>query len=77
MKIDDKKAAIAAWKKRKPAAGIFAVRCAASGRAWIGQTLNLDTIRNRVWFSLRVGSHSNLRIREGRLTGSTKSHPRT
>ena len=59
MKIDDKKAAIAAWKKRKPAAGIFAVRCAASGRAWIGQTLNLDTIRNRVWFSLRVGSHSN------------------
>ena len=59
MKIDDKKAAIAAWKKRKPATGIFAVRCAALGDAWVGQTLNLDTIQNRIWFSLRVGSHSN------------------
>ena len=59
MKIDDRKAAIAAWKKRKPAAGIFVVRCAASDRAWVGQTLNLDTIQNRVWFSLRIGSHSN------------------
>ena len=59
MKIDDRKAAIAAYKKRKTAAGIFAVRCAASGHAWIGQTLNLDTVQNRVWFSLRVGSHSN------------------
>jgi hypothetical protein len=59
MKIDDRKAAIAAYKKRKTAAGIFAVRCAALGQAWIGQTLTLDTVQNRLWFSLRVGSHSN------------------
>ena len=59
MKIDDRKAAIAAYKKRKTAAGIYAVRCAASGQAWIGQTLNLDTIQNRIWFSLRVGSNAN------------------
>ena len=30
MKSEDKKAAIADYKKRKNAAGIFAVRCAAS-----------------------------------------------
>ena len=59
MNIDDRKAAIAAYKKRKAAAGIFAVRCAASGHAWIGQTLNLDTVQNRIWFALRVGSHTN------------------
>jgi hypothetical protein len=59
MKIDDRKAAIAAYKKRKSAAGIYAVRCAASGQAWIGQTLNLETIQNRIWFSLRAGGHSN------------------
>ena len=59
MKIDDRKAAIAAYKKRKSAAGIYAVRCAPSGQAWIGQTLNLETIQNRIWFSLRAGGHSN------------------
>ena len=59
MKIDDRKAAITAFKKRKVAAGIYAVRCAASGEAWIGRTLNLETIQNRIWFSLRAGGHSN------------------
>ena len=59
MNNEDRKAAVAAYKKQKAAAGIFAVRCAASGQAWIGQTLNLDTMQNRIWFSLRVGSHSN------------------
>ncbi len=58
MKSEDKKAAIAAYKKRENAAGIFAVRCAASGQAWVGQTLNLDTVQNRIWFTLRMGSHS-------------------
>jgi hypothetical protein len=63
MNGEDRKAAIAAYKKRKNAAGIFAVRCAASGQAWVGQTLNLDTIQNRIWFSLRVGSNSNRELK--------------
>jgi hypothetical protein len=63
VKTEDKKAAIAAWKKRKTAAGIFAVRCAASGETWIGQTLNLDTVQNRIWFSLRAGGHANTELK--------------
>jgi hypothetical protein len=59
MKTEDRKAAIADYKKRKNAAGIFAVRCAATAQLWVGQTLNLDTIQNRIWFSLRVGNNSN------------------
>lgn len=59
MKTDDRKAAIAAYKKRKSIAGIFAVRCAASGEAWVGRALDLDTIQNRIWFALRQGNHSN------------------
>ena len=58
MKIDDRKAAIAAYKKRKSAAGIYAVRCAPTGQTWIGQTLNLETIQNRIWFSLRAGGRA-------------------
>lgn len=52
----DKKAAIAAYKERKTAAGIYAVRCAASGQIWVGQTPNLETVQNRIWFSLRMGN---------------------
>ena len=53
----DRKAAIAAYKERKTIAGVFVVRCAATGEAWVGQAPNLETIQNRIWFSLRQGSH--------------------
>ena len=51
MKGDDRKASIAR--------GICAVRCAGSGETWLGQSLNLDTIQNRIWFTLRMGKHPN------------------
>jgi predicted GIY-YIG superfamily endonuclease len=54
----DRKAAIAAYKERKTIAGIYVVRCAASGEAWVGQAPNLQTIQNRIWFSLRQGNHT-------------------
>lgn len=54
----DRKAAIAAYKERKTIAGIYVVRCAASGEAWVGQAPNLETIQNRIWFSLRQGGHT-------------------
>jgi hypothetical protein len=54
-----RKAVIAEYKKRDDAIGIFAVRCAASGEAWVGPTLNLDTVKNRIWFGLRMGSATN------------------
>jgi hypothetical protein len=54
----DRKAATAAYKERKTIAGIYVVRCTASGEAWVGQAPNLETIQNRIWFSLRQGSHT-------------------
>lgn len=54
-----RKAAIADYKKRDDAIGIFAVRCAASDETWVGPTLNLDTIKNRIWFGLRMGNAIN------------------
>ncbi|WP_213290311.1 GIY-YIG nuclease family protein [Bradyrhizobium sp. sGM-13] len=52
-----RKAAIAAYKERKSIAGIFVIRCKASSEIWVGQTPNLEKIQNRIWFSLRQGSH--------------------
>jgi len=51
-----RKAAIAAYKERKSAAGVFAVRCAPAGAVWIGQTRDLDKVWNRISFSLRSGA---------------------
>jgi hypothetical protein len=53
----DKKAAKAAYRERKSTAGIYAVRCGASGQIWVGHTPTLEAIRNRVWFSLRQANN--------------------
>ena len=53
MTTGERKAAKAAYRERRSAAGIYAVRCAASGQVWVGAAPNLDAIQNRIWFSLR------------------------
>ena len=59
MKGEARKAAIAAYKERKPVAGVYAVRCAASGEAWVGHWLDVETIKTRIWFGLRQGGGTN------------------
>lgn len=54
----DRKAAIAAYKERKTVAGVYVVRCQASGETWVGQAPNLEKIQNRIWFSLRHNGHT-------------------
>ncbi|WP_243287502.1 GIY-YIG nuclease family protein [Geothrix terrae] len=53
----DRKAALRAYKERKPRPGIYAVRHLASGRAWAGANPNLDTTRNGLWHQLNEGRH--------------------
>lgn len=50
----DKKAALAAYKERKTVAGVFAVRCTPTGQIWVGTAPDLGTIRNRLWFQLKM-----------------------
>lgn len=56
MNRQDRKAAIAAYKGRKPAFGVYAVICAATGETWVGQSRHVDNQQNGLWFSLRQGS---------------------
>ena len=56
MKNDDRKAAIRAYKERKTVAGIYALRCTATGQCWVGRAPDVTTIENRIRFSLRQGS---------------------
>jgi hypothetical protein len=56
MKGAARKAAVAAYKERKVVGGIYAVRCEASGEAWVGQWPDIETIQTRLWFTLRHGT---------------------
>jgi hypothetical protein len=54
---EQKREAINQFKERKCLLGVFAVRCTASGRVWVGSSRNLEATRNGIWFGLRHGSH--------------------
>ena len=60
----DKKAAKAAYREHKSVAGIYAVRCAASGQVWVGHTPTLGTVQNRLWFTLRQNKHLEATLQE-------------
>ena len=53
----DRKAALRAYKERRPRPGIYAVRERATGRAWAGSAPDLDTTRNGLWHTLHAGRH--------------------
>lgn len=62
MQKQDRKAAIAAYKERKAVPGVFAVRCDASGEAWVGEWADVEKIQNRIWFTLKQGAHRNAEL---------------
>lgn len=57
MKGEARKVAVAAYKERTVSAGIYAVRCSATGDIWVGKAPDLATIENRLWFTLREGGN--------------------
>ncbi len=56
---DRRKEIARAWTERPRSQGVFVVRCAATGQAWVASSPNLDTQQNSVWFALRSGGHPN------------------
>jgi hypothetical protein len=59
-----RKEAIRQFKERKPAVGVFAVRCTATGRVWVDASRNLDAAKNGSWFCLRNGMHRDKSLQE-------------
>ena len=53
----ERKEAARKFKELKPRRGVYAVRCTATARTWVGSTLNLDSTKNRFWLGLRMGGH--------------------
>lgn len=59
MSREQRREAVRAWKERKSEIGVYVVRCAASGQAWVGATPNPDAAQNKLWFSLKTGGYPN------------------
>ncbi len=57
MKSEARKAAIAAYKERTIATGVYALRFAGGEDVWVGGVKDLSGIENRLRFTLRMGSH--------------------
>ncbi len=53
--ISSRKAAIQAFKERKVARGVFAVRCNVTSSVWVDSAMDLQARENRTWSSLRNG----------------------
>ncbi|MCR5880981.1 GIY-YIG nuclease family protein [Phenylobacterium sp. J367] len=60
MSKSDRRALIRDYKEQKPQVGVFAVRCAATGEAWVGISKNLGQQRNAIAFSLKMGGGGRL-----------------
>ncbi|WP_297510174.1 GIY-YIG nuclease family protein [uncultured Caulobacter sp.] len=67
--MSGRKALLRQYRERKVEAGIYAVRCAVTGEAWIGATPDLSTRQSGIWFSLGHGAH-----REASLQTAWKTH---
>lgn len=59
MDKQSRREALRQYKEQTPSVGVFAVRCAASGQAWVGVSRNLGQQQNGIWFGLRLGSYVN------------------
>jgi hypothetical protein len=55
----ERKAAVSAYKERKPVAGVYAVRYSASDEQWVGAAPDLSTIWTRRSFALRQSVETN------------------
>ncbi len=64
MTPEDRRLALSAYKERKPQIGIFSVKCRVTGEMWVGHTPNLGTIANRIWFTLKMGTHPNRSLQQ-------------
>lgn len=73
MRIEDRKAAVSAYKERKAEGGLYAVRCVASGEVWVGHAPDLSTIKNRLWFTLRQGTNTHRSLQSAWQTHGAKA----
>ncbi len=62
MSQADRRALVRQYKERRTAIGVYAIRCDATGQAWVGASNNIDAQANGSFFALRHAGHPNRRL---------------
>ena len=62
MDKESRRDAVRDFKERKTTRGVFAVRCAASGQAWVSASRTLDSEETKLRFSLKHGGYINREV---------------
>jgi hypothetical protein len=73
MDRSERKAAVSAYKERKPIAGVYPIRCAATDAQWVGAAPDLSTIWTRRAFALRQGIETNRALQSAWSTHGAES----
>ena len=63
-KNERRKAALAAFRARKPRIRIYAIHCAATQEQWIGRSTDLEAVRKRIFFTLAQRANPHRRLQE-------------
>ena len=53
-----------AYKETVKRKGVFRVHSTATGESWVDTSPDLDSIKNRIWFTLRMGTHPNKKLQQ-------------
>lgn len=51
-----------AYKQKEQRKGIYKVFCSQNNQIWVDSSVNIDSIKNRIWFNLRLGTHTNKQL---------------
>lgn len=75
MNREQRRAAITAYKNQVRPAGIYRIRCEASDQCWVGKSVDLRAIRNRLSFTLNQGVSPHLDLQDAwRQHGAASFH---
>ena len=55
MNHQSRRELVRAYKEKRTAAGVYAVRCLATGEVWVAGSRNIDAQQNGLWFGLKTG----------------------
>ncbi|HEX9950854.1 MAG TPA: GIY-YIG nuclease family protein [Rubricoccaceae bacterium] len=61
------------YKEQARPRGVFRVYSTVTAQNWVDASPTLDTIQNRVWFDLRMGSHRNRELQRAWNEGGAEA----
>ena len=53
-----------AYKEAEVRKGVFKIQSTVTGQTWVDSSATVDTVKNRIWFTLRMGTHPHKKLQQ-------------